>query len=327
MKIEKLNNNSYRMRKMYKGKTYTVITDYKPTQKEALELITKEMNMITIEDSKGMTFLSACKAYIELKSNILSPSTKRGYFGIIKVIPESFKAKRITDIDNVAVQKIVNDYAKNHAPKSTRNYYSFIRTIISTYNPNIVLKCNLPQLKKSDEYIPTIEDVKRLYEAINGTEYEVLFKLAGMGLRRSEICALTMDDINENVVTINKALVENENKEWIIKSTKTTESERTIIVPDSLALLIKEKGLYTGKPTSIDKILKRYLKKLDIHPFGIHKLRHFFVSYAHDNGFTDAQIMEMGGWSTPYVMKSVYRHALNQKEAKEKMASSIKKLF
>ena len=33
MKIEKLPSGSYRIRKMYKGKTYTVIFDYKPTQK------------------------------------------------------------------------------------------------------------------------------------------------------------------------------------------------------------------------------------------------------------------------------------------------------
>ena len=36
MKIERLPSGSYRIRKMYKGKIYSVITDYKPTQKEAI---------------------------------------------------------------------------------------------------------------------------------------------------------------------------------------------------------------------------------------------------------------------------------------------------
>ena len=46
MKIEKLPSGSYRIRKMYKGITYTVVTDYKPTQKEALQLLAAEMDKI-----------------------------------------------------------------------------------------------------------------------------------------------------------------------------------------------------------------------------------------------------------------------------------------
>lgn len=38
MKIEKLPSGSYRIRKTYKKKLYTVITDYKPTNKEAIQL-------------------------------------------------------------------------------------------------------------------------------------------------------------------------------------------------------------------------------------------------------------------------------------------------
>ena len=37
MKIEKLPSGSYRIRKTYKGKTYAVIFDHKPTQKEAMQ--------------------------------------------------------------------------------------------------------------------------------------------------------------------------------------------------------------------------------------------------------------------------------------------------
>lgn len=44
MKIEKLPSGSYRIRQQYKGKRYTVITDYKPTQKEATQLIAAEFD-------------------------------------------------------------------------------------------------------------------------------------------------------------------------------------------------------------------------------------------------------------------------------------------
>ena len=43
MKIEKVPSGSYRVRKMYKGKMYTVIFEGKPTQKQAmLEMAKKE---------------------------------------------------------------------------------------------------------------------------------------------------------------------------------------------------------------------------------------------------------------------------------------------
>ena len=48
MKIEKLPSGSYRVRKMYKGKTYTVVFDYKPTQKEALQAISAELENETV---------------------------------------------------------------------------------------------------------------------------------------------------------------------------------------------------------------------------------------------------------------------------------------
>ena len=46
MRIEKLPSGSYRMRKMYKGKMYTVVTDYKPTRKEAIQLMADQLNQV-----------------------------------------------------------------------------------------------------------------------------------------------------------------------------------------------------------------------------------------------------------------------------------------
>lgn len=329
MKIEKSNKNSYRIRKTYKGKTYSITLPYKPTQKEAIELMAKKLNEIDYDDTH-LTFYKGYKAYIDLKSNILSPSTKRGYSSLINAIPEDFKHKHISAITNNDIQKLVNDYSATHSPKSTKNYYSFISVIVTTYNDNINVKCALPQAKKNNSYIPTEKDIKALFEAIKGSEYEVLFKLASMGLRRSEILALTMDDIKDCEVTVNKALVQDDNKNWVIKNyPKTTDSERIVPIAEELYQLILEKGLYTGSPTSIDKALKGYLRKLGIQPFGIHKLRHFFASDAHANGIPDKYIMAVGGWRTSATLNNVYKHALNdkQKEMEKKITDYMSKLY
>ena len=57
--------------------------------------------------------------------------------------------------------------------------------------------------------------------------------------------------------------------------------------------------------------------------FGVHRLRHFFASYMHDLGYSDAIIQALGGWSTDNVMKSVYRHALNEDEARKSVVNDF----
>lgn len=91
MKIEKLPSGSYRIRKMYKGSTYTVVTDYKPTQKEALQLLAAEMDKIKPTAPAKLDFEAAAEQYISVKANFLSPSTTNGYRGILRNISGNFK--------------------------------------------------------------------------------------------------------------------------------------------------------------------------------------------------------------------------------------------
>jgi integrase len=186
----------------------------------------------------------------------------------------------------------------------------------------------LPQREKKDPYIPSEEEVRMIFNEIKGSQFEIPILLSAMGLRRSEICALKAEDLSGNTLTINKALVQNENKEWVIKSTKTTESTRTIIIPDYLADLIRQQGyVYDGFPGSIYNHLQRVQKKLGIQNFPLHKMRHFFASYMHDLGYSDKQIQAMGGWKTDNIMKTVYTHAMNMEIAKQNAAADMSKLM
>ena len=145
-----------------------------------------------------------------------------------------------------------------------------------------------------------------------------------MGLRNSEICGLSITDLSGEQLTINKALVRGEGG-YILKPTpKTDKSNRVITIPKDLADKIREQGyIYEGYPQQIDKYLRRAQKQLDIPSFGIHRMRHFFASYMHDLGYSDAVIQSLGGWSTDCVMKSVYRHALNEDEARAQIANDF----
>ena len=324
MKIEKLPSGSYRIRKMYKGKNYTVVFDYKPTQKEAMLAMAKELEKVQ-EKNRSMKFQDAAEQYIESKRNVLSPSTVGGYRNILNHISESFLQKNIHDIEPFDVQKEINRLARECKPKTVRNYHGFISATLGMFCPNLKLNTTLPQKIKDEPYIPSDEDVKKMIRLSEGTMYEIPIILACYGLRRSEICALSVDDVDGDVLNIDKAKVQDENGKWVIKSTKTTASTRKIIIPISISEKIRKQGyVYRGNPCSITQFLEDSQDSLNIPRFSVHKLRHYFASKMSSMNIPEADIMKMGGWETDHVMKSVYRHSMIEKEENAKREAAEK---
>lgn len=323
MKIEKLPSGSYRVRKMYKGETYTVIFDYKPTQKEALQAISEELENETLR-KEHMTFKQAAENYIDLKKNVLSPSTIREYTGTLGRLSDQLLSKRITDIKAIDIQKEINQLSKDKSPKTVRNYHGFITAVLGTFRSNLIINTTLPQKVKNEPYIPSDSDIKKIITEIEGTQFEIPILLACYGLRRSEICALTLDDLSGNTLTINKAMVFDNNKKWVIKTTKTTESTRDVIISPILAEKIRAQGfIYKGHPNSISKHLGRLQTKLGIPHFSVHKLRHYFASKMSELGIPEADILKIGGWNTDHVMKTVYRHSLQTNEAQQRASDKF----
>lgn len=315
MTIDKRGSGNYRIRHTENGRTYSVTVPFKPTQKEAFNLIRAKIDHKTADK----TLNEAYRDFINVKSNVLSPATIRGYESMYRNLPSWILKTDIAEIDNFALQKLVNEYAKTHSAKSTHNIYSLVLSVIRLFYPESNIRATLPQKPRIEPYTPSREDVKKLLDAAVSTEYYVPLYLATLSCRCSEICALTIDDLHGDQLTINKALVRAD-KGYVLKDTpKTDASYRTITLPRDLVKRIKKQGyIYNGYPQNIDKYLRRTLPKLDIQFFSVHKLRHFFCSYAHDLGYTDAQIKKLGGWDSD-VFRKVYRHAMSEDEARKKI--------
>jgi len=322
MTIEKLPSGSYRISESINGKRYRATVKHKPTKVEARELIQEQI----ISLRNGTPFGKAADAYIVAKQNILSPSTIRGYRVILNNLDSDFLLMPIDRITSPMLQVLISKYSANHKPKTVKNVNGFIVTVLKFYGAD-VKSASLPKRIRESAYIPTEDDVRRILAEAKGTKYEVPFILATLGLRRSEICALTKEDLKGNVLTINKAIVEDEHGNWEVKTTKTESSTREIVVPEYLAELIRERGIYDSSPHSIYSALKRYQNKLGIPNFSLHKMRHFFASYMHNQGYSDKQIQEFGGWKTDAIMKSVYQHAMDMDKIKESMSGEIGNLI
>lgn len=310
MKIEKLPSGSYRVRKTKNKKTYTLIYDHRPTQTEIENDFMELFRNKKISLNGKKTFYECAVSYIESKSAVLSPSSIREYNRKINSLPDDFTEKALEDISQIDIQTLVNKISADHSPKTTSDYSSFVISVIAMFNPSVAYKITLPQKIANRPYIPTQKDIQIMFKESEGTAFEIPIKLGCYGLRRSEICALTVDDIDDNnIIHITKAMVQNKDKKWIIKTTKTTDSNRTVLIDEDLANQIRQQGfIYNGYPGSISNWMKRTQKRNSLQSFSLHKLRHYFVTVLHDMNIPDHDIMRMGGWSTDNVMKTIYRH-------------------
>ena len=313
MKIEKLPSGSYRARKRIDGKDVSIVLPYKPTQKEALQLLIEKASG---KDKLKLTFAEAGEEYIQGKAATISPSTAVGYRCIINNLPSWFTESALGDITSWDVQRVVNEQADGLSAKTVRNRYSFICAVFSVFRPQLVISATLPQKQQEQPYLPSDDDIRAIINHVSGTEYEIPLRLACYGLRRSEICAVTSDDLSGNNLTISKAKVTS-NQGWVIKQPKTTDSARTILIDAELADMIRSAGVaFRHNPDRIYKALKRVQKELGLPSFPLHAFRHYYASTLHSMGVSNAAIQQNGGWRTDYTMKRHYIQAV-QDEADE----------
>lgn len=315
MTIEKV-GKKWRVKQMHNGITYRVSLDYKPTNKEAQLIIAEKISADEPSGDRRDTFAKSAEKYLQIKSNVLSPSTIRGYNTIIRSISDRFMNTKTCDITQELIQKEINDYSASHSPKSTRNLHGFISAVLTVYKPSLRISTTLPQKRKYEAYTPSEDDIKKILNDVAGSKFEIPFRLGCYGMRRGEICCILASDLSGNMLHISKSKVLTDDGTWIIKPyPKTTESDRTIYIDDELADLIRKQGYaYKEHPERLSKALKRIQKRLKMPEFRFHDLRAYYASMAHAMGVPDAYIMANGGWSSTNILNRVYKRTFTEKQ-------------
>ena len=318
MKIEELPSGSYRVRKQINGKRHTAIFDHYPSEGEILLALGKNLDG-TPAPKELLIFSNAAKQYVNLKWNVLSPKTRKEYLETPDRLSEEFTSKNIYEITAYDIQAEVNRLSVGRAPKTVENYHSFIRKVIQTFRTDFSWNITLPQADKKEPYIPNDKEVKSLLDYIKKErpDYYVCIVLGAFGLRRSEIMAVTSDDLDGTTLHITKAKVQDENKNWVIKVNKTPKSRRDIEIPQDVADMIRDQGVAFDKhPSGITKVVNTACKRLNINHFSLHKLRHYFASKLVTEKVDIMTVAALGGWSSPAMIYNRYGHAMEDKKKK-----------
>lgn len=300
-----------------------------PTKKEA-EYQAAEYALTRKEKSKpqALTVGEAIDRYIDNKSAVLSPSTIVGYKEIRKNKLQGLMGIKLEQLTQEDIQRAINKDAERLSPKSVANAHGLLAGALKEYAPGFVLNTRLPSKVKPDISIPEHDELRALLEKAKARDPEIycaIILAAYLGLRRSEICALEAADVTENTISINKAVVIDDDGGWSTKAPKSYAGKRTLQAPnpvlDAIAALgVKQGKLFQCSPAAISARYS-HLKP----PCRFHDLRHYYASVMLALGIPDKYAMERMGHATPNMLKAVYQHTM--KDKREEVADTINAFF
>lgn len=334
MKIEKLPSGNYRLRVIIghdpSGKP--IRKSFTHPDKTRLQRIAFEYADTHRNTAHRYTVSEAIDMFIAAKNAVLSPSTMRAYTSLAKTLKSEhrrFCALYVDDMDAPNLQRLINDLVrKGNTPKTVRNFHGFLSAVFKYAGERLPV-VTLPARERPIRYIPDDDVVRRLTSAAKGTRMEVPLALAVFGLRRSEICALTADDLNGDVIHIHKAVVYGADRLPHVKNTKTYTSDRFVRIPANIAVLIRSQGYVTDfTPHGLSHAFERISEKAGVPHFRLHDLRHYFVSYCHNVlHLPDAQIQAITGHKTSFIMRENYLHAMNTDASGKLVADALSNML
>ena len=317
--------------------------------------IQKDLNDGIDYAAGNITVLELVKKYVSLKNN-LRKSTIERYNGYIRTISTfDFAYKKIKDIRVSDAQKWVSDFYKSGKKSTT------VRSVLSIIIPAFDLACNEDIIRKNpflfslSDFLPN-DTTKRNPLTQNQQEgllnfikesvvwrkyYDIVNILLGTGIRVSELCGLTIDDVDfENRrIFINKQIVYGADSKLYVERTKTDSGIRYIpLTPSTYQslknldeqnqkgniinvvdgyhgfIVLKSNGkvfMHIDMDRMFQRLKKAYNKANPTNKINVltpHVLRHTFCTNMANAGMDIKSLQYLMGHSTASMTLNVYAH-------------------
>ena len=250
---------------------------------------------------------------------------------------------KVCDMDRIAYQKLLNDYAKEHERQTVVDFHHLLKGAIldavddklieKDPTRKVIIKGKMPREKKIkylNQYeLHTLLQDLDLKDEIN---YDwLIFLIAKTGMRFSEALAITQKDFDFSHQTL---II---NKTWDYKNnegnggflpTKNKSSVRKIQLDWQTVMRFAElvKNLPEDKPIFINKrvfnstindVIARHCKKCNIPVITLHGLRHTHASLLLFAGVSIASVAKRLGHSNMSTTQKVYLHIIQELENKD----------
>lgn len=241
--------------------------------------------------------------YIERrrKDGTVEASTICGYSTLAKMAFKYIGQRKVAEISIAAVEKMLSQMIVDGYSPCTRNkVLRFLRMVFKDAMAHDIVKKNPfefvrpPRKPKTKINALNAEERTRMLELAHqafGNHLSLAIELALVtGMRRSEICALRWNDIDEDSIIHVRRSLGADNGTFYIKSTKSDSSERDVPLAkptfdllmtrkNHLTKIANELGVDFGDPYIIAK------KEISYEPYNPTMLSREFATFSQMNGF------------------------------------------
>lgn len=289
----------------------------------------------------NLTLKEGIERYINSKDAVLSPKTIAEYRKILKNAFQTIMDLQISELTEEIIQEAVNKETKRNSgkstknphtisPKTVKNEFGLIATVISKHNKNIDLsEVDLP---KKIIKIKELIEPEIIFEIVHNTPIELPVMLAmWLSFSMSEIRGLKRSSVTpDGYILINQVIVDVDNKPVEKQQAKVFTRIRKHKIPAYIMQLINkipedQEYLVTLSGRAITGRFTNLLKKNNLPHMTFHDLRHINASVMALLRVPDQYAMERGGWKTDSTMKKVYTHTFS--DQREAVDNAIDKFF
>ena len=296
--------------------------------------------MLTIEEKSELFYIYYEKWIHIYKDGAIRDVTMRKYeitlLWLKRLVPEL----RLSQLNRISYQQLLNDYAEFHERQTTMDFHHQIKAaVLDAVDEGLIdrdptrkaiIKGRSPRIKKI-KYLNQFELHTLLVNLKLTSEINwdwLILIIAKTGMRFSEALALTPKDFDFS----HQSLIVD--KTWDYKGnggflpTKNKSSVRKIQLDWQTIIKFSEliKGLPEDKPifvngrvfnSTINGVLERYCKKLEIPVISIHGLRHTHASLLLFAGVSIASVARRLGHASMTTTQKTYIHIIQEMENRD----------
>ena len=302
----------------------------------------KERRCVMIEETRGkdLFYEYYAKWITVYKKGAIRKVSMDKYLMTQKWLEKLIPDLRICDMNRIAYQQLLNDYAEFHERQTTMDFHHQLKgAILDAVDEGLIdrdptrkaiIKGRTPAVKKG-KYLNQFE-LHTLLVSLDlknevNWDYFILL-VAKTGMRFSEALALTPKDFDFSHQTLSI------NKTWDYKGkggfqpTKNKSSVRKIQIDWQTVIQFSElvKGMSKDQPifvkanvynSTVNDILRRYCEKCNIPVISVHGLRHTHASLLLFAGVSIASVARRLGHSSMTTTQKTYLHIIQELENKD----------
>lgn len=320
-KARKLPSGNYCIELRLGGERYSITRQSEKECKQAAQLIKAE-HLAGKREKKPEpvvlpTLTNAIDNYIAKRDNVLSPSTVAGYRNIQRNRFKGIMAKSISDLTDDDLIIAYNAEAEIVCGKTLQNAWGFLGSVLRTEAKREPPEVTKKQVVKNERPFFQPEEITAFIKAVKGMDIEIPALLGLMSLRKSEILALTWDnvDLKRKLIYVKGAAVAGERNTLVNKKeNKNTTSNRVVPImidalTDALKAVKDKSGPVAPKAqNTMYKKINKLCEREGLTQVGVHGLRHSFASLAYHLGVPIRITMEIGGWKDYQTVVKIYTH-------------------